>query len=170
MERLFKTIFLVIFSLLIISMIVVLNTPKTVSIKTQDGKTFPDTTNLRQLNGEQINPFEFAKGKILVNIWASWCITCLVEHPFLEKISEKYPDLKLVGINYKDTISKANNYLEKNGDPFVYSIFDNTGSFSLKLGVTGAPETFLIIDGIIVEHRIGEVNQVIWEQDFEIFF
>ena len=52
----------------------------------------------------------------------------------------------------------------------MYSIFDNTGSFALKLGVTGAPETFLIIDGVIVEHRIGEVNRVIWEQDFEVFF
>ena len=151
-------------------MIVVLNTPKTASIKTQDGKTFPDTTNLRQLNGELVNPLEFTEGKILVNIWASWCITCLVEHPFLEKISQEYPDLKLVGINYKDTISKANNYLERNGDPCMYSIFDNTGSFALKLGVTGAPETFLIIDGVIVEHRIGEVNRVIWEQDFEVFF
>lgn len=169
-ERLFKIIFLVIFFLLIVSMIVVLNTPKTASIKTQDGKTFPDTTNLRQLNGELVNPLEFTEGKILVNIWASWCITCLVEHPFLEKISQEYPDLKLVGINYKDTISKANNYLDRNGDPFVYSIFDNTGSFALKLGVTGAPETFLIIDGVIVEHRIGEVNRVIWEQDFEVFF
>ena len=120
--RLFKIIFLVIFFLLIVSMIVVLNTPKTASIKTQDGKTFPDTTNLRQLNGELVNPLEFTEGKILVNIWASWCITCLVEHPFLEKISQEYPDLKLVGINYKDTISKANNYLERNGDPFMLSL------------------------------------------------
>ena len=69
--RLFKIIFLVIFFLLIVSMIVVLNTPKTASIKTQDGKTFPDTTNLRQLNGELVNPLEFTEGKILVNIWAS---------------------------------------------------------------------------------------------------
>ena len=104
----------------------------------------------------------------IINIWASWCIPCRTEHSFLMELKNK--NFNLLGINYKDTISKANNYLERNGDPFMYSIFDNTGSFALKLGVTGAPETFLIIDGVIVEHRIGEVNRVIWEQDFEVFF
>jgi len=75
-----------------------------------------------------------------------------------------------VGINYKDQINNAQNYLEKNGDPYVLSIYDLSGDFSLKLGVTGAPETFLIIDGEIVSHRIGEVNIDVWNEKFAKYF
>ena len=62
------------------------------------------------------------------------------------------------------------NYLDKNGDPYEYSIFDLSGDISLKLGVTGAPETFLVIDGEIVSHRIGEVNLEVWNEKFAPYF
>ena len=61
-------------------------------------------------------------------------------------------------------------YLEKNGNPYKYSIFDLSGNISLRLGVTGAPETFLVIDGEIVSHRIGEVNLEVWNEKFAPYF
>ena len=76
----------------------------------------------------------------------------------------------IIGINYKDDLSKAKNYLDENGDPYKFSIFDYKGNFALKLGVTGAPETFLVIDGKIVKHRIGEINQKVWNDEFKVFF
>ena len=102
-------------------------------------------------------------------VWASWCITCLVEHPFLKEITQD-KDVRLIGISYKDLPENAERYLEKNGNPYVFSISDFNGSFSLKLGVTGAPETFLIIDGEIVKHRIGEVNLEVWNEKFKDYF
>ena len=60
--------------------------------------------------------------------------------------------------------------MEDNGDPYDNSIFDLGGDYSLKLGVIGAPETFLVIDGKIVSHRVGELNRKILERDFESFF
>ena len=61
-------------------------------------------------------------------------------------------------------------YLIDNGDPYSLSIYDLSGNFSLKLGVTGAPETFLVIDGVIVSHRIGEVNMEVWNEKFAQYF
>ena len=96
-------------------------------------------------------------------------ITDLVEHPFLKSITES-KDVKLIGINYKDQNFNAMKYLDKNGDPYEFSIFDLSGDISLKLGVTGAPETFLVIDGEIVSHRIGEVNLEVWNEKFAPYF
>ena len=138
-------------------------------IKTQEGKQLAIGKEIYDLEGKKIEKEFLTDGKVLLNVWASWCITCLVEHPFLKSITAT-KDVKLVGINYKDQINDAQNYLEKNGDPYVLSIYDLSGDFSLKLGVTGAPETFLIIDGEIVSHRIGEVNIDVWNEKFAKYF
>ncbi len=138
-------------------------------IKTQEGKQLAIVKEIYDLEGKKIKKEFLTDGKVLLNVWASWCITCLVEHPFLKSITAT-KDVKLVGINYKDQINNAQNYLEKNGDPYVLSIYDLSGDFSLKLGVTGAPETFLIIDGEIVSHRIGEVNIDVWNEKFAKYF
>lgn len=166
-------IFIVILSFLIIGMIYLfsysLSKPEISRINNQIGKDLPEFKNLVDLNQEIFDQEEILKGKVLLNVWASWCITCKVEHPFLKKISEE-KNLKIVGINYKDQLSDAISYLEDNGDPYDNSIFDLGGDYSLKLGVIGAPETFLVIDGKIVSHRVGELNRKIWEREFESFF
>ena len=100
----------------------------------------------------------------IINVWASWCITCLVEHPFLSQLSEK--DIEIVGLNYKDTDSKANAWLQKHGNPYIFSIYDPRGDLAFDLGVTGAPETFLIFDNEIIAHVQGEINQQKWESIF----
>ena len=98
----------------------------------------------------------------LMNIWGSWCPTCIIEHPFLMKLEER--GVNLVGVNYKDDIGNALGYLNKGGDPFSMSIQDLSGQFALDLGLTGAPETFVVDgDGVIRQHIIGEVNESNWQ-------
>ena len=138
-------------------------------IENQEGKSLNIIDDLYDIEGNQIPLESLLEGKVLLNVWASWCITCLVEHPFLKSITQS-KDVKLIGINYKDQSFNAEKYLLKNGDPYIFSIYDLSGEFSLKLGVTGAPETFLLIDGVIVSHRIGEVNMEIWNEKFAQYF
>ena len=155
--------------LLLLYISITLSTPRLPNVNLQDGKTIPILIESVDLDGNTINHEALANGPILLNIWASWCIACLVEHPFLTEISAN-KELTLIGINYKDNLENAKKYLEKNGNPYDLSIFDYQGNYALKLGVTGAPETFLIIDGKIVKHRIGEINEKIWNDEFKNFF
>ncbi|OLF36432.1 DsbE family thiol:disulfide interchange protein [Psychrobacter sp. Cmf 22.2] len=99
----------------------------------------------------------------LMNIWGSWCPTCVIEHPFLMELEER--GVNLVGVNYKDDIGDALSYLNRGGDPFSMSIQDLSGQFALDLGLTGAPETFIVDgEGIIRQHIVGEVNEANWQE------
>lgn len=72
--------------------------------------------------------------------------------------------VNLVGVNYKDEIGDALGYLNKGGDPFSMSIQDLSGQFALDLGLTGAPETFVVDgEGVIRQHIIGEINESNWQ-------
>lgn len=98
----------------------------------------------------------------LMNIWGSWCPTCIIEHPFLMQLEER--GVNIVGINYKDEIGDALGYLNRGGDPFSMSIQDLSGQFALDLGLTGAPETFVVDgEGVIRQHIIGEINESNWQ-------
>ena len=108
---------------------------------------------------------EDIEGSYLINIWASWCITCRIEHDFLSKLSNQ--DIPIVGLNYKDEREDAINWIERFGDPYKIIIHDFKGKLALDMGVTGAPETFLVHDGRIVVHYRGEVNKMIWSDVFE---
>ena len=125
-------------------------------------KEFPQF-DLQDLEDSEIELKEF-NGISLLNVWASWCITCLVEHPFLTHLSKN--EIKLIGLNYKDSQIKANQWLEKRGDPYLFSIYDPRGDLAFDLGVTGAPETFLIFNQQIIGHIQGELNQEKWQSTF----
>lgn len=102
------------------------------------------------------------KQPFLINIWGSWCPTCIIEHPFLMQLEER--GVNIVGVNYKDEIGNALSYLNQRGDPYSMSIQDLSGQFALDLGLTGAPETFVVDgDGIIRQHIVGEVNEENWQ-------
>ena len=94
----------------------------------------------------------------LINIWASWCLPCKIEHPLLMELS-KMNNLKLIGINYKDKKSNANNFLNKLGNPYDILLEDNSGVNSIVFAVFGVPETILINDKkIIIKKFIGPIN------------
>ena len=69
-------------------------------------------------------------------------------------------------MNYKDTDAKANAWLEKHGNPYLISMYDPRGDLAFDLGVTGAPESYLIINNQVVGHIQGEMNQSKWETIF----
>jgi len=84
------------------------------------------------------------KGKVwLLNVWASWCVSCRQEHPLLVAFA-KDGKLPVVGLNYKDQLPDAKNWLAKFGDPYVLSAVDADGRVGINYGVYGVPETYVI--------------------------
>jgi cytochrome c biogenesis protein CcmG/thiol:disulfide interchange protein DsbE len=130
-------------------------------------KNFPNFS-LTKLENEDytITRKDLTDFPALVNVWATWCITCRVEHPFLMSLKEKSV-INIYGLNYKDSRVKAVELLKRDGNPFVYSIFDKKGSLSMDLGVYGAPETFLIDSaGLIKVRHVGALTPDVWEKKF----
>lgn len=95
----------------------------------------------------------------IVNIFASWCVPCRLEHPALMKLA-KDSRIKLVGINYKDAPQKAAAFLQENGNPFAAIGIDTTGRSSIDWGVYGVPETFVIDRaGRIILRHVGPIDE-----------
>lgn len=94
----------------------------------------------------------------LLNVWASWCISCRDEHPLLVELA-KGKTLPLVGLNYKDKPEEAKAWLKQFGDPFQISVSDLDGRVGIDFGVYGVPETFLIDKaGVIRYKHIGPIT------------
>lgn len=94
----------------------------------------------------------------LVNVWASWCFPCRVEHPLLMRLS-CIPGLSIFGMNYKDSRNAARMFLEELGNPFERIGFDGNGRMALEWGVYGVPETFLVAGGQILYKRAGPLSE-----------
>lgn len=115
----------------------------------------------------------------LLNVWGTWCVTCAYELPFLTRLREQ--GVRIVGLYYEQDLDPdfggksllqirrdINKKLGQLGNPYAFNIFDQQRSLSLDLGVTGAPETFLIdAQGTVLIHHIGDVNERVWQQKFE---
>src|SRR6266852_6726648 len=83
-------------------------------------------------------------GKVwLLNVWASWCVSCREEHPLLLEYS-RTAAVPIYGLNYKDQREDAIAWLGELGDPYVLSASDVDGRVGIDYGVYGAPETYLI--------------------------
>ena len=100
----------------------------------------------------------------LVNIWATWCVACRVEHPVLNKLSAQ--GVVIHGVNYKDDNAAAQKWLRDFHNPYQLNISDTDGRLGLDLGVYGAPETFLIdAQGIVRYKFIGVIDEKVWERE-----
>ena len=99
------------------------------------------------------------KGKVtLVNVWASWCIPCHDEVPFLAALA-KDTRIQLVSINYKDAPDDARRFLGRYGNPFAATGADRSGRESINWGVYGVPETYLVSrDGVIAYKLVGPIT------------
>jgi cytochrome c biogenesis protein CcmG, thiol:disulfide interchange protein DsbE len=101
----------------------------------------------------------------LLNVWATWCPSCRIEHPYLIDLADK--GVPIIGLDYKDETDKARHWLVEYGDPYQQVIVDKEGSLGLDLGVFGAPETYLIDSmGVIRFKHIGVVDDRVWQRDF----
>lgn len=105
------------------------------------------------------------KGKYrLLNVFASWCVSCMAEHPYLITLA-KSQQIEIIGFNWKDDPAKAKILLEKLGNPYHQVLTDQDGKAAISLGVTGAPETYLISpEGIILHKVAGVLSEEIVEQ------
>jgi cytochrome c biogenesis protein CcmG/thiol:disulfide interchange protein DsbE len=94
----------------------------------------------------------------LLNVWASWCISCRDEHPLLVQLA-KAKTVPLVGLNYKDKPDEAKAWLKQFGDPYQLSISDLQGRVGIDYGVYGVPETFVIDRAGVIRHKhIGPIT------------
>ena len=93
----------------------------------------------------------------LMNIWASWCIPCKVEHEFLMKLKNN-EKIKLIGLNYKDNFKNASSFLNDLGNPYDLIVSDRDGTASIEWGAYGVPESFLIHENRIIRRFIGPIN------------
>lgn len=122
-----------------------------------------------------LTPADLPKKPYVLNVWGSWCPTCQLEHPLLmqlakqgqpqgqSQLKQKQP-VTLVGINYKDELGDALNYLQQYGNPYVFNIQDYQGELALELGLTGAPESFVIdANGHIRQHIVGAITNQSWQ-------
>ncbi len=99
------------------------------------------------------------KGQVwLLNVWASWCVSCRVEHPLLVEMARRKV-APIVGLNYKDKRDEGLQWLAKFGDPYTLSAFDVEGQVGIDYGVYGVPETFVIDkQGIVRYKQIGPIT------------
>jgi cytochrome c biogenesis protein CcmG/thiol:disulfide interchange protein DsbE len=105
------------------------------------------------------------RGKVwLLNVWASWCVSCREEHPVLVELSKK-DVLPILGLNYKDRNDEALRWLKQFGDPYQLSVVDADGRTGIDYGVYGVPETYLIdAEGVIRYKQIGPITPAVLEQ------
>lgn len=101
---------------------------------------------------------DLASGVYLVNVWASWCGPCRLEHPILMKLSGD-PRFEVIGINYKDEPENALRFIGTLGNPFDRIGADRSGSAGIDWGVYGVPETFVVANGVIRYKFIGPLTE-----------
>ena len=103
----------------------------------------------------------------MMNVWASWCPPCLVEHPIVTRIATSGL-VPVVGLNYKDERENALPWLKRNGDPYQLNVFDPTGRIGIDYGVYGVPETYVIDQkGVIRYKHIGPLTADVVQKKIE---
>jgi cytochrome c biogenesis protein CcmG/thiol:disulfide interchange protein DsbE len=103
----------------------------------------------------------------LFNVWASWCVACRQEHPFLMELAQR-GELPIYGLNYKDERTDALAWLRRHGNPYHLSAHDLDGRVGIDWGVYGVPETFLIDGrGMIRYKHIGPLTPQVWREKLE---
>lgn len=123
------------------------------------GQVMPTVVGLGP-DDKQVN-LQGGNGPYLLNVWASWCAPCQVEHPILLQMQADGVDIR--GLIYKDSWADADIVLQRDGNPFSRMVLDVDGSLALGLGVSGAPETFVVDrDGIVQLHIVGIIDQQLY--------
>ena len=127
------------------------------------GKPAPEFTLTRVRAPETTLSRADLLGKVsLLNVWATWCVSCRAEHETLMEIAHQ-DVVPIYGLNYKDDRDAAVQWLDRLGDPYVASAYDVDGRVAIDLGVYGAPETFIVDqEGMIAYKHIGPVTLDVW--------
>lgn len=104
---------------------------------------------------------QLPKPPYIINFWGTWCPACHVEHPFLVTLAGR--GVAIIGIDYKDQQAAAQQWLAEKSNPYQLVLMDEVGHFGLDMGVTGAPESFVVnAEGIIAYRHQGVINESNW--------
>ena len=140
-----------------------LNTPNTYTPKVYEKKNIPTFKARDFYSNSYINSDKIFQESTfyIVNIWASWCVPCRVEHSFSMQLS-KNQSIKLIGLNYRDNFNNANFFIDDFGNPYSRILIDKDGTLAIEFGAYGVPETFLIDKNKdIIKKFVGPINQEI---------
>lgn len=134
--------------------------------------SLPDLYNESKIHSKQT-----LIGKpVILNVWGTWCTTCKYELPYLTKLRNEY-GVRIVGVYYDQNHAPAfgefadvneirvdvRNMLGQLGNPYEYNILDLDRTLSLNLGISGAPESFVVdANGVIRFHHMGDINERVW--------
>lgn len=127
------------------------------------GKPIP-TFSLPAVEGQSLITDKDLLGRpALLNVWATWCVACRVEHPVLNRLAAQ--GVLIYGVNYKDDNAMARQWLTDFLNPYRLNIQDAEGRLGFDLGVYGAPETFLLDKQGIIRHKfVGVITDQIWRE------
>ncbi|HEY5717722.1 MAG TPA: DsbE family thiol:disulfide interchange protein [Motiliproteus sp.] len=129
------------------------------------GKPFPEFSIASLQDPERkLTRADLVGKPALVNVWATWCPACKVEHPQLMSIARR-EGIPIYGINYKDDRAAAQTWLRSYQNPYQFNIFDEKGSLGFDLGVYGAPETYILDAKGVIRYRLaGPIDIRVWEE------
>lgn len=133
------------------------------SIKQQYVSMFPNFSLPSLMGSGALDKDDLSGRVVLVNIFGSWCVSCLGEHPLLMELKDQ--SIEIYGVNWRDQKRQALDWLTRHGNPYRDVMVDKEGDLVIKLGVSGAPETFVLgPDGRILYHWAGPLTSDIVEQ------
>jgi cytochrome c biogenesis protein CcmG/thiol:disulfide interchange protein DsbE len=116
-------------------------------------------------DGDIIDSADLIGEPMLINFWASWCVTCRVEHPVIEDLAASGA-IKIIGLNFRDEPEDALAWLDHFGNPYSMIIKDYDGRTSIDFGVYAAPESFLVDEqGTIVFKQLGALTHEVIEEE-----
>ena len=113
------------------------------------------------LDGQAVDLAEAGRGgPMLINVWASWCESCAVEHPVVVAGARQFGErVAFIGLNYRDTRELGAAWLAERGNAYRWSFFDPEGRAGIELGVYGVPETFFVAaDGTLLAKHVGPLD------------
>jgi len=115
-------------------------------------------------NENFVSSKEFGNEIILVNFFATWCRPCRDEHAYIKRFSNE-KEIRVIGINYKDSPSNAIEWLKNLGNPYSDVPIDKNGRIAIDWGVYGIPETFVVNSkGIIKYRHVGAITKNIYKK------
>lgn len=135
------------------------------------GKVAAPFTLSNLLHPQQQVSEKIFKGHLtLLNVWASWCETCVEEQAFLMTLKARYPKWQFIGLDFQDKPKDAVKWLKMHGNPYTLVLSDTAGHMGVDYGVYGTPESFLIDEqGVILAKVTGVLNEEKWTQLKEFY-
>ncbi len=114
----------------------------------------------------KVSSRDFQGRMYVVNVWGTWCVGCREEHATLLEIARSNV-VPIVGLNWKDELPLAQQWLQQLGNPYVATAFDPEGRVGIDWGVYGAPETFLVDGNGVVQYKhIAPLTMEVWQREF----